>query len=262
MKILKLLSLLSFLTASTITAESEGYYSVLFVVDVSGSMMGAPLRNVKNVLNTSVNKMPQGSYGGLISFEGCGADKVKVEVPVSLNPHNKLRAKANGLRAAGGTDLVRALKLAEGEAKRLPGICTNVIVLTDGMDTCSSESAEKIAAKIANVNTCNEVNVISIGLVEDWEKGVMDNISEMGKGKHKPKDSSEEVLDGVVDIVEGHLGNGTNPEDWEGDYDDGDDDDDDDDGQKPPPPNDDEEEEEEEKEEAEAGSGSSSSHNK
>ena len=89
----------------------------------------------------------------------------------------------------------------------------------------------------------------------------MDNISEMGKGKHKPKDSSEEVLDEVVDIVEGHLGNGTNPEDWEGDYDDGDDDDDDDDGQKPPPPNDDEEEEEE-KEEAEAGSGSSSSHNK
>jgi len=260
MKSLKALSLFLVLSLSTSFAQEQGY-SVLFVIDISGSMMGAPLRNVKNVINKSVGKMPVGSYGGLISFEGCGDSKVTVEVPISLNPHESIKAKANALTAKGSTDLVRALKKAAGEAKRLPTVCTNVIVLTDGMDTCSSESASSIAKKIANVNTCNEVNVVSIGLVEDWEKGVMDDISKMGKGKHKPKDSSEEVLDEVVDIVEAHLGNGSGNTEWNGDYNKPDNGDNGDNGDnKPPPPVNEKEEEEEEK--AEAGSGSSSNDKK
>ena len=230
----KIILLFTLLISQMTFSQDDGTSSILFVLDISGSMSGAPLRNVKGVIDKSLNKMPAGSYGGLISFHGCGEETVKVEVPVSVNPHNAIRSKSGALHAQGGTDLVLALKRAEKEAKRLPGVCTNVIVLTDGFDTCNDETAEEVAGRIASVNTCNEVNVISMGLVENWEKGVLDDVTKMGKGKHKAKKDSTEVLDEVIAIIEGSMGSGNTP-DWKGEYKDPDSGNGNGGGNKPPP---------------------------
>ncbi|MBT3982887.1 MAG: VWA domain-containing protein [Bacteriovoracaceae bacterium] len=204
-------------------AEEDDFFrkknAILFVLDISGSMMGAPLTKVKGVIARTIPKVNKKDYVGLISFSGCGHNYVKTQVPLTVGAHTKVVARAAGLRAGGATDLSLALTYAENEVARLDhGTCASVIVLTDGADSCGNKNAKDRAEDISTkYGNCKSVDVISIGM-GDWEGDILDDIAKNGKGDHRRVEEPDDIEEQIKDILKKRQRDSKGKGGWEGDY--------------------------------------------
>lgn len=202
-------------TDDGLVVSSNAY---MFVLDISGSMSGSPLAGVKSTISQAVSKIKSSSYTGLVSFSGCGSQHVKLEVPLAKRSGKKVIARANALRASGGTDIGLALAMAEKEVAKLPPhVCAKIFLMSDGEDSCNNSNAGDTAKRISEMNDCHEVNTISIG-VGDWESEIFEDIAEKGNGHHQNVEEPNDILDDIIAEIEEEEVIGKDPE-WRGEYD-------------------------------------------
>lgn len=108
--------------------------SVLFVVDVSGSMTGAPLEQAKTALAESIKSLDQAVAAGLRTFAGGCGDSGRLLVPVAPGNRDALLSAADSLSAGGGTPTPDALRAAAAD---LPsGGERTIVLISDGQSTC------------------------------------------------------------------------------------------------------------------------------
>lgn len=128
--------------ASPASAESS---SVIFVVDVSGSMSGTPLTQAKTALNQAVAALPAGTNAGLRAYEGSCGDGGDLLIPVGPVDAQQFTSAIDSLQAGGGTPTPDALTAA---ASDLPSSGDRTVVLiSDGQSGCGDPCP--VAASLA-----------------------------------------------------------------------------------------------------------------
>jgi Ca-activated chloride channel homolog len=138
--------------------------NVLLVLDTSGSMVEEErLERAKDGLRTFLAQVAPQDSVGLTAF----SDQIKPLVPVGPFPSSRgrLEETVEGLFAEGGTavydatiDAFRAMeKLADRDDR-----INAVVVLTDGEDTDSSQTAEQVAAALDQGDSETRVRVFTI----------------------------------------------------------------------------------------------------
>ncbi len=194
-------------------------HGVLVVIDVSGSMSGGPIDAVRNILAQTMTKMPKNSAAGLISFAGCSASDIILEVPFGDNKQQEVISRANQLAIRGSTDIFGALQMAQKEVEKIgPRYCSTVLLLSDGDDTCARGPVQDVVRKMVEANEkCNRVSTITIG-VPAWEGQLFDEIAEVGKGKHTSVDTPEELNKAVNEELQVHIEEMHEVGGWSGDH--------------------------------------------
>ena len=130
--------------------------NMILVLDVSGSMSGSDLSNLKEVSNNLINSMSfqVGSTISIIEFESSAS--ILLENRTSASEATRT---INGLRASGGTDFVNALSKTQTILNRnnFNKEETFVIFVSDGVD--SDYSGQYASTVRSMVNTVYAIGI-------------------------------------------------------------------------------------------------------
>jgi len=178
---------------------------VVFVLDVSGSMGGEKIDQLKDSMFTVLDDMTETDYFNIITFsssvqhwhpntsqtEGGVAGSPQI---VEATEENKNLAIKHilGLNAGGGTNINEAmlegLKIAESalRSEKLPeDVNSMIIFLTDGLPSSGETNTETIKNNIKNANSKLDVPIFSIGFGRDLDFDLIKEISEQANSFSK-----------------------------------------------------------------------------
>lgn len=148
-----------------------------FVLDHSGSMSGAKLANLKAAAKLAVDRLSPGDLVSIVIFD----DKVQVLVPSrpADNP-TALKREIDGIRDGGGTEMSRGMRAGLDELRKglSPSRVNRMLLLTDG----ETFGDEDVCRKLATEAGRNGIPIIALGLGEDWNEKLLDDIAEASKG--------------------------------------------------------------------------------
>ena len=177
---------------------------VVFVLDVSGSMQGSKLEQMKDAIFTVLDDMTDEDYFNIITFSS-GVDiwDQDEEVPViRATEDNKEKAigRVLQLRANGGTNIneaiLQALNVGKDAAKHLPKDVKSMIVfLTDGQPTEGVENPRSIQDNIKSANLELGIPIFTIAFGADADFGLVEKIASDNLGAaRKIYDGSDAAL--------------------------------------------------------------------
>jgi Ca-activated chloride channel family protein len=104
----------------------------IFIVDTSGSMAGASIRQAKAALEEALATLRPGDRFNVIQFNSTTEQLFPTSVPVGPAEIAHARQWVQALRATGGTEMLPALRAAlEGDTEQ--GAVRQVVFVTDGL---------------------------------------------------------------------------------------------------------------------------------
>ena len=121
--------------AQKLWKEKKKPICAVFVADVSGSMMGEPLNNLKDSLLKGQYYIGEDNMIGLVSY----SNDVNIDLPIAkfdLNQRASFAGAVNDLQASGGTatfdGIAVAMKMIQDQRVADPNLRPIIIVLSDG----------------------------------------------------------------------------------------------------------------------------------
>ena len=145
--------------------------NVILVCDVSGSMQGSPIEDLKTAVSMFIGDKTEKEHIGLVTFASSVKDVYGLDSTV-----DELNAAASALVASGGTNMydavIHAISMLEAEDDAM-----NIIILmSDGNDS-SSHSVDSINTNICNPCLGNGIVLYSIGLGQDVDSDYLDTFA-------------------------------------------------------------------------------------
>ncbi len=156
------------------------------MVDIN---MGCPVRKVVQVGGGSAMMTELTKTAALVKGM---IDAVKIPVPIQVGGGSQILSVVPTLRAGQWTELSYAVEEAYKEVLRNgKNYCIQVILLSDGTDTCGGDSADVLGytKKIMDVNPgCNKINVVSLtDKLDKVDIDLYDKIEQIGNKDDKAK---------------------------------------------------------------------------
>ena len=152
---------------------------VTFLVDVSGSMGGAPTAKVKQAMQMFLEQSSPKDKVQLITFAS-STSKLFAQ-PVECTPENvkKVVEFSEGYRGGGGTEMLKGIKAAiedplDAERVRI------VIMLSDGFIGNESEIVKEVGAKCGD-----RIRFWCIGVGNNVNRFLIDGVAKQGGGMSK-----------------------------------------------------------------------------
>jgi Ca-activated chloride channel family protein len=147
----------------------------LFVVDVSGSMMGFPLDTAKAVVKALATQLRATDTFNILFFSG--GSQTMAPAPVPATPENIAKAMMMMTRidGGGGTELLPALRSAFS-MPRYGSLSRSVIVVTDGYVTVEREALELIESHLG------ESNLFAFGIGSSVNRYLIEAMARAGRG--------------------------------------------------------------------------------
>src|SRR5437868_9085084 len=147
------------------------------VLDHSGSMKGAKLKNVKEAVKMVIGRLEPTDYVSVIIFD----DTSQVVIPsMPANDPTGMQAAIDQIRDAGGTTMSLGMIQGLNELRRwnIPNAINRMILLTDGVTYGDSERCRQLArdARAAGIS------IYPLGIGQDWDERLLDTIGEMSGG--------------------------------------------------------------------------------
>ncbi len=174
------------------------------VLDHSGSMKGAKLRNVKEAVKMVIDRLEPTDYVSVVIFD----DTSQVIIPsMPANDKPGMKAAIDQIRDAGGTTMSLGIIQGLNELRRwnIPHAINRMILLTDGVtygdsDRCRQLSRDAAAAGIA---------IYPLGIGADWDEDLLDSVGQLSGGMpaefiRDPSDALsifEQQLQSAVDVA-------------------------------------------------------------
>ncbi|MDR2549176.1 MAG: VWA domain-containing protein [Desulfobulbus sp.] len=148
----------------------------IFVVDVSGSMVGFPLDTAKTLLTGLINSLRPEDRFNMVFF--AGGNQVMAPAPVAATTDNVQAALAmlNNFKGGGGTELLPALRTAMAMPAD-EGVSRSVLVITDGY-----VSAEKEAFSLIRENLGHS-NLFAFGIGSAVNRHLIEGLAMAGSGE-------------------------------------------------------------------------------
>lgn len=147
------------------------------VIDHSGSMRGAKLRNVKEAVKRVIDRLEPSDYISVVIFD----DTAQVIIPsMPANDPIGMKAAIDRIQDAGGTTMSLGMIQGLGELRRwnIPNAVNRMILLTDGVtygdtDRCRQLSRDAAASGIA---------IYPLGIGSDWDENLLDDVGQLSGG--------------------------------------------------------------------------------
>ena len=174
---------------------------IVFVADISGSMMGKRMEENKRALKYLVNALNPSDKFSIVQFN-TDVDAFKNSL-VLATPENKKAAIAfiNDMEAAGGTNIGDALKTAGsmlGTNKERPSY---MVMMTDGEPTVGETS---VAGLLKAVDPKKDIRVFDFGVGYDVNTKLLNKLAEDNHGTSQyvePEESMEVALSTFYDKI-------------------------------------------------------------
>src|SRR5436309_12850647 len=174
------------------------------VIDHSGSMKGAKLKNVKEAVKIVIDSVEPTDYISVVIFD----DTAQVIIPsMPANDRPGMKAAIDRILDAGGTTMSLGMTQGLGELRRwsIPNAVSRMILLTDGVtygdtDRCRQLARDAAAAGIA---------IYPLGIGSDWDEDLLDTVGQLSGGMpaefiRNPTDALtifEQQLQSAVDVA-------------------------------------------------------------
>lgn len=176
----------------SVSAEGEGAQAPLnlcFVLDRSGSMMGMPLKTVKEAAYRILDRLSDRDRISIIAFD----HKADVLVPSQLATDiPAIKKKIGKLRAGGGTSIDDGLKAGvEQLAKEKEDYVSQLLLLTDGENEHGDNAR---AIKLADVAIGYSLTINTLGFGDHWNQDVLEQIADAGGGSLSYIEHAEEAI--------------------------------------------------------------------
>ncbi|MCB0338892.1 MAG: VWA domain-containing protein [Bdellovibrionales bacterium] len=153
--------------------------AVLYVLDASGSMEGAPLRVGKDLYRTLLASSHWRDVKGLISFS------TKPEVLVDFTADsNKIIPVLDRVRASGGSAVYDAIRRAVDLMVHSPieSHRKTIVVYTDGDDKNSETSLRSLLAYSEDMFKVHNIDLIIIGVGHDTDFSDLEQVASVANG--------------------------------------------------------------------------------
>jgi len=153
--------------------------NVILVLDTSGSMSGERLRQAKQATVSFIDSLYRGDQAAVFTF-GNDVNKI-VDLTDDLNSAKRQFESAN-IVAIGATRLYDAVYSAVQMAQTLPDSRTAVLVLSDGEDTNSIQTADSVITLARSASS--NVPIYTIGIGNEFDAGVLTRMAEQTGGTY------------------------------------------------------------------------------
>merc|ERR1719327_1623838 len=162
----------------------------IFILDVSGSMYGEKLQQLKDAMFTVLDDMKPEDFFNIITFSTSVSEIAIIEgaptPAIPATPENKKRAISHvlDLEASGGTNIndamLTGLQLAKEvlQSEVLPqGVASMLIFLSDGEATEGETSGEAIKTNVAKANSDSQLPIFSVAFGSGADFDLLKEIS-------------------------------------------------------------------------------------
>jgi len=199
------------------SAQSSDITDLAIILDCSGSMKEltagreTKMAAAKRVVSDLVNKIPEGLnvtfviyghevFGGAEDPRNCQAVKVARPLsPLDASGKAELTQFIGRLQPTGSTPIALSLRTAGEELRKNNALC-GLVLITDGVETCSGNPAAEAAALAANLKLSFGVNVVGFG-VKPEENASLKAIADAGHGKYYSADDANKLAEFVAAIA-------------------------------------------------------------
>src|SRR5918911_1394263 len=147
------------------------------VIDHSGSMKGAKLKNVREAVKMVIDRLEPSDYISVVIFD----DSAQVIIPsMPANDPIGMKAAIDRIQDAGGTTMSLGMIQGLGELRRwnIPNAVNRMILLTDGVTYGDTDRCRQLARDAAATG----VAIYPLGIGQDWEESLLDDIGQLSGG--------------------------------------------------------------------------------
>ncbi|MDJ0756284.1 MAG: VWA domain-containing protein [Ardenticatenaceae bacterium] len=156
--------------------------NLVMLIDTSGSMDGSKMRNVREAAAQFAEQMGEEDFITLIAFST--SPQVIHERLLIGETRSVVVQSIDRLRADGDTSLYDAIGLAGEIIERTssPAAANAMIVLTDGVDTISSNY--RFDSELINRATANGTTVFTVAYGNDADEDILENLALQANGNY------------------------------------------------------------------------------
>src|SRR6266581_3637077 len=147
------------------------------VLDHSGSMKGAKLKNVKEAVKMVIGRLEPTDYVSVVIFD----DTSQVIIPsMPANDKPGMQAAIDQIRDAGGTTMSLGMIQGLNELRRwhIPNAVNRMILLTDGVTYGDSDRCRQLARDAASAG----IAIYPLGIGADWDEELLDSVGQLSGG--------------------------------------------------------------------------------
>jgi hypothetical protein len=178
----------------------EQKVELIFLVDRSGSMMGASMEQAKKALELFLHSIPSNCHFNIWSF---GSEFSSLFKGASKKYDDKSLKEAkthiNEMSANyGGTEVYKPLEAIFKE-KSMPGIAKQIFLLTDG-----AVSNDQSVIKLVKEN-CNNARVFTLGLGSSASRHLVKGVARVGNGTSIFASLNEDLRPKVMTLLKNSL---------------------------------------------------------
>jgi len=170
---------------------------MIFVIDCSGSMRGAPLRQSKDAIERALNHLEKDDTFQIIRFSNNASQLGDAPVPATSPNIHRAKQYLKDLNGSGGTQMIEGLKAAldfEHDPRRL----RFVTFLTDGLIGNEADILRAIKQRLG------ATRIFSFGVGSSPNDYLMDRMAKLGRGAVaylNLRDSGSEIMDRFFERV-------------------------------------------------------------
>jgi Ca-activated chloride channel homolog len=148
----------------------------VFVLDVSGSMQGFPLKTAQGLMRDLLGRLRPTDTFNVVLFSGATALYSKQSVPATADQIGKAIDFVDHNDAGGGTELNAAVQTAMSLPKT-PDTSRSFVIVTDGFIAEEPAVFETIRSHLA------DANVFSFGIGTSVNRHLMEGVAKAGQGE-------------------------------------------------------------------------------
>ena len=174
---------MALLSAETVADDAISVpRDLVFVLDTSGSMDGAKIRQAKESLSAVLGQLREQDTFSIVGFDTDIETFSDASVPASRANITDGQSFVSAFRADGGTNIMGALDRAFDTLPINTGHARYIVMLTDGMPTEGEQNANLIVERVI---TRNEVGarIFSFGVGHDVNTVLLDRLADETGGQ-------------------------------------------------------------------------------
>jgi Ca-activated chloride channel family protein len=175
---------------SAAMAQVQVPLNLSLVLDKSGSMQGKKIANLREAAKLVVDRLGPQDTISIIAF----SDRKYVIAPSQpVTDKVELMRQIDRIRDGGGTAISGGMKLGLTELDKAlaPDRVSRMLLLTDGQTFGDEEACKKLGAQAGS----RGIVVNALGLGDDWNEDLLDDVAEASGGKADFIDSPDKILD-------------------------------------------------------------------
>ncbi len=174
--------------------------TIVFVLDVSGSMAGAKFDSGKRALHQFLQGLRDVDRFDIVPFS-TDADPFFAEpVPADAEHLGEARKRIADLQARGGTNIEAALR------RGIPGHVASgsdiplCVFLTDGLPTAGTVAIEELRGLARTLVAERDARVFVVGVGDDVNTVLLDDVADQGRGLSQYVRNGEDIEEKVSDL--------------------------------------------------------------